>query len=77
GHNRQEQGGLSNEVVLAIGMQVMVMFNIATDLDLANGARGCMVDIVLDLRESAISSEKNVIQLQYPPLYVLVEMKRT
>lgn len=39
-------------MVLAIGMQVMVTFNVATDLDLANGARGRVVDIVLDSRES-------------------------
>lgn len=58
-------------------MDVMVTFNVATDIDMANGARGRMVDIVLDPRECANSAVNNRIQLQYPPLYVLVEMKRT
>ncbi|KIO11182.1 hypothetical protein M404DRAFT_20672 [Pisolithus tinctorius Marx 270] len=77
GCNRQERGGLSDDVVLAIGMCVMVTFNITTDLDIANGARGRVVNIVLDSRESLKRSMNNVIQLEYPPVYVLVEMNRT
>lgn len=40
---RHEHGGLPNEVELAVGMEVMVTFNVATDLDLANGAHGHIV----------------------------------
>ncbi|KIO05471.1 hypothetical protein M404DRAFT_141397, partial [Pisolithus tinctorius Marx 270] len=68
---------LSNKVELAIGMEVMVTFNVATDLDLVNGAQGHVVDIMLDSRECVKCTEKNIVQLQYPPLYVLVEMKHT
>ena len=38
GANSQlERGGLMKEVELVIGVPVMVMFNIHTDLDVANG----------------------------------------
>ena len=37
---RHEHGGLPDEVELAMGIEVMVTFNISTALDMANGARG-------------------------------------
>lgn len=43
GCNRPERAGLPNEVEIAIGMEVMVTFNV-----LANGTQGHLVDIVLD-----------------------------
>ena len=39
---------LSNRIESAIEMKVMVTFNIETDLDIANGARGEIIKIVLD-----------------------------
>jgi hypothetical protein len=36
----QERGGLAENVELAIGMPVMVTWNVHTELDIANGARG-------------------------------------
>jgi hypothetical protein len=33
---------------VAIGMKAMVIINIATEADLANGTRGMVTDIVLD-----------------------------
>ena len=74
---RHEHGGLPDEVELAIGMEVMVTFNVATDLDLANGARGHIVDIVLNEREEAPNESTHYMRLQYPPLYMLVSMNRT
>ncbi|KIO13324.1 hypothetical protein M404DRAFT_18813 [Pisolithus tinctorius Marx 270] len=76
GCNRQQWGGLLDKVVLAIGMHVMVTFNVTTDLDITNGAQGCVINIVLDSRESLKRSANNVIQLEYPPVYVLMEMNR-
>jgi len=58
-------------------MEVMVTFNVSTDLDVANGARGHIVDIVLDAREHISMEPSQTIQLQYPPVYVLVRMART
>ncbi|KAJ6512268.1 hypothetical protein C8R47DRAFT_957912, partial [Mycena vitilis] len=42
---------LAERVELAVGMRAMVMMNIATEADLANGTRGEIVDIKLDPRE--------------------------
>ena len=49
----------------------------STDLDMANGARGHTVDIVLDEREEALEGRTHCRRLQYPSLYVLVSMNRT
>ena len=42
----------------------MVTFNVSTDLGVANGARGQVVDIVLDAREeiSATTTQTKVLQ---------------
>ena len=45
GKNQREHAGLADEVDIVIGMEVMVRFNISTDLDVANGAHGHIVDI--------------------------------
>jgi PIF1-like helicase len=74
--NRKERGGLPDVVDLCIGMKVMVTFNIRTDLDVSNGSRGEIVDIVLDERESTLPNE-SIVRLTYPPLYVLVRLTRT
>ncbi|KIN98995.1 hypothetical protein M404DRAFT_156256 [Pisolithus tinctorius Marx 270] len=44
---------------------------------MANGARGHIVDIVLDPRECVQPSPSHQIVLQYPPAFVLLEMKHT
>ena len=58
-------------------MEVMVTFNISTDLDIVNGARGHIVDIVLDPRENGNVIPGECTELLYPPAYVLVQMNRT
>ncbi|KAH7924255.1 hypothetical protein BV22DRAFT_1047590 [Leucogyrophana mollusca] len=72
-----ERAGLPNIVELAIGMKVMVTFNVETDLDVANGARGEITDIVLDEHEAAYSTSQSVVELDYPPAYVLIRLNRT
>ena len=76
-NKRHEHGGLPDEVELALGMEVMVTFNVSTNLDMANGARGHIVDIVLDEKEQAPEGRTHFMRLEYPPLYVLVAMNRT
>ena len=44
GRNRHERAGLADEVDIAIGMEVMVTFNVSMDLDVANGAHGHIED---------------------------------
>ena len=73
---RQQRKDLPEELELAIGMQVMVTTNIETDLDIANRARGEIVDIILDSREPPLLHEP-VVHLTHLPSYILVKLKRT
>jgi hypothetical protein len=56
------------EVKLAIGMKVMVMDNVETDLDITNGAWGEIVNIIIHPDEPPIGNLP-VVQLRYMPLY--------
>ncbi len=62
---------------MAIGMKAMVLMNLSTDADLANGSRGIITDILLDPREPdaiAITSEEDcppTVRLHYPPVAIL------
>jgi hypothetical protein len=57
---RKDKGNLPDVVELAVGMEVMVTFNVQTDLDVANGARGVVERVILDCRET-ISSQTTVL----------------
>lgn len=57
-------------------MKVLVTSNIETDLDVANGARGEVVDIILHPEEPAMGQE-GVVHLRHLPLCVLVRLERT
>lgn len=72
----QTKAGLPNKVEVAIGMEVMVTVNVETELDVANGARGVVVDIILDPREDSDTTGAEV-KLQYPPACVLVKLHKT
>jgi ATP-dependent exoDNAse (exonuclease V) alpha subunit len=68
--------GLDHRIELAIRMKAMVMTNIATQADLANGSRGIIADIVLDAREDVDREQAErdgVVKLQYPPALVVFE----
>ncbi|KAJ7028351.1 hypothetical protein C8F04DRAFT_886815, partial [Mycena alexandri] len=67
---------LPHEIEIAIGMKVMVTSNLETDLDLTNGARGEIVDIILDPDEPPVGDEP-VVRLQKMPAYILVKFTRT
>jgi len=58
-------------------MHVMVTFNVETDLDIANGSRGEITKIVLDERETEFSPTAAIVELTYPPVYVLIKLNRT
>ena len=73
---RRRSKDLAREVKLAIGMKVMVTDNIETDLDITNGVRGEIVDIILHPDEPPIANLP-VIHLRYVPMYILVKLTRT
>ena len=63
--------GLKRRVELSVGMKAMVVLNIATEADVANGTRGTIHGIVLDPREDCTSPEEDgSIHLRYPPAVV-------
>ncbi len=76
GRKGRKRKTLPETIELAIGMQVMVTSNIQTDLDLANGARGVIVGIVLHPDEPP-QGDDCIVRLQRVPSYVLVKMQRT
>ena len=68
---------LPYRIEIALGMKVMVTDNIETDLDITNGARGEIVDIVLHPDEPPINKGEAIIRLKYLPSYLLVKLTRT
>jgi len=74
---RRNRTDLPEEIELAIGAKVMVTQNIDTDLDIANGSRGEIVEIVLHPDEGNVVGHNGVARLSKPPLYVLVKLQRT
>lgn len=65
---QMERGGLMKDIELAIGASVMVMVNIQTNLDVANGVQGVIEAIVLDEQERQTAiNETQTIHLKYPP----------
>ena len=67
---------LPDEIELAKGMKVMVTRNLNTDLDIANGARGEVVDIILHPDEPPLQ-DGSIVNLSRLPLCVLVKLDRT
>ncbi|THH04463.1 hypothetical protein EW146_g10168 [Bondarzewia mesenterica] len=67
---------LSNVVEFAIGMKIMVTTNLSTEIDITNGARGEITQIVLHPNEPTPRNE-SVIHLRHLPLYILAKMQRT
>lgn len=74
---RKEKNGLPDQVELAIGMKVMVTYNVETELDVANGARGTIVDIILDEDEPDYDHSRHEVKLRRVPAFVLVKLDRT
>ena len=58
--NSKQKNSLPHQVKLAEGLKVLILNNIAADLDITNGARGEIVDIILH-REGPPLSNKPII----------------
>ncbi|KDN38232.1 hypothetical protein RSAG8_09631, partial [Rhizoctonia solani AG-8 WAC10335] len=77
------KASLPDVLELAVGMEVMVTYNVETELDVANGARGVVERIIFDRREefpAMVASESTgptEMSLTYPPECVLVRLYRT
>lgn len=73
---KEHRRHLPDQVRIAVGMKVMVTLNLATDLDVANGARGEITKIVLHPQEPPITDSPEV-RLSYPPAFIVVRLERT
>jgi len=74
GMKRSTTGKLPDRIELAIGMKAMILFNLSTDAEIANGTRGTIRDIILDPREEVLDlSTGRTVKLKYPPAMVLFE----
>ena len=73
GMSEKKMGRLPNHTAISIGMKAMVTWNISTDADLANGARGEVVDIVLNQWEDPSMVEGTNVLLKYPPIMMLIK----
>jgi hypothetical protein len=63
---------LRERVEVAVGMKMMVLLNLSTEADIANGTTGTIEDIMLDPREdSCLSNESGSILLKYPPALII------
>ncbi|EIM88690.1 uncharacterized protein STEHIDRAFT_45213, partial [Stereum hirsutum FP-91666 SS1] len=71
-----KRNSLPDVVEIAIGMKVMVTTNLETDLDIANGARGTVVGIVLHQAEGVVG-DGDTVTLHHMPPYILVRLDRT
>jgi hypothetical protein len=68
---------LVGRVELAIGMQVMVTFNVETDLNIVHGSCGEITKVILDDCEPAFSHTAVIVKLTYPLPYLLIKLNHT
>nr|GAT43543.1 ATP-dependent DNA helicase [Mycena chlorophos] len=76
-HKTQQTGKLSDFVQIAVGMRAMILMNISTNAELANGSRGVVHDVVLNWQEKLPLQANPVtgeIMLEYPPAVVLFKL---
>ncbi|KAH0825767.1 hypothetical protein J3R83DRAFT_8927 [Lanmaoa asiatica] len=52
---------------LAIGMPVLITQNLRTEFDITNGARGTLVNIILNHAEPIPSQSQQTVNLKFPP----------
>lgn len=66
----KKTGKLVDRLEISIGMRAMVLLNVSTEADVANGTRGTITDIYLDEREDSEAVD-GVVWLKYPPALVV------
>ncbi|KAJ3562041.1 hypothetical protein NP233_g9823 [Leucocoprinus birnbaumii] len=72
GASVEDTGRLAEHVELAAGMRAMVLLNISTDAELANGMRGTIDEILLDPRDTKSHTQDKHGQcvLRFPPVLI-------
>ncbi|KAJ4492153.1 hypothetical protein C8J55DRAFT_486060 [Lentinula edodes] len=73
----KDTGNLHHRIELAVGMKAMVMLNIATEAELANGTRGVITGIVSDYCEPALPVVcEGVTMLRFPPAVIFFRLNK-
>ncbi|KAF9780853.1 hypothetical protein BJ322DRAFT_982042, partial [Thelephora terrestris] len=73
---RRRNKDLPESILLVIGMKVMATNNLQTDLDITNGARGVITDIILNQDKPPLEAG-SIAQLKFLPECVLVKLSHT
>jgi hypothetical protein len=76
GDGRRKRKDLPETIEFAIGMKVMATSNITTNLDITNGAREVITEIILEPDEPPLE-DGSIVTLKHPPRCVLVKLDRT
>ncbi|KIL65995.1 hypothetical protein M378DRAFT_75913 [Amanita muscaria Koide BX008] len=68
--NERSTGRLPDHIDLAIGMKAMVVLNLSTEKEIANGTRGIVEDLILDPNEDdePTIDDDGTVLLKFPPL---------
>lgn len=70
--NEKKTNRLQERIEIAIGMKMMVLLNLSTEADIANGTTGTIEDILLDPREENCTVDENgAALLKYPPALII------
>lgn len=75
--NCRKINGLPASIELAVGMEVKVTTNVNTEINMGNRSCGEVTKIILDPCEQMQHGSKDIITLDYPPLYILVKLQHT
>ncbi|KAK2462577.1 hypothetical protein APHAL10511_005405 [Amanita phalloides] len=72
----RQTGKLDESIEIALGLRVMVVINIATEADIANGTKGIIEDIFLDqweldVKNGLTADENGIVHLSFPPAAIL------
>ncbi|KAM6498483.1 hypothetical protein JOM56_006431, partial [Amanita muscaria] len=67
GLNEKSTGRLPDHIDLAIGMKAMVVLNLSTEKEIANGTRGTLEGLVLDPNDEPTVSDDGIVLLKFPP----------
>ncbi|KAG8682909.1 hypothetical protein FRC11_014190, partial [Ceratobasidium sp. 423] len=77
GSPQDEPGAFQEVVYLSKGMPVLVTVNVETEIDVANGSRGIIQEIIVHDDGPGATQESLEIHLQRPPASVLVSLSHT
>ena len=71
----KQQGGLQNDIELAVGSKIIITTNLDTDMDIMNGVQGQIIQICV-VPHDEIHSSDCMQEMKYPASCILVKLER-